>query len=572
MEKQERQFKDKIRYLFIKYAFIPILILFFLFLAFIYSTSNIKAINNAEKSGESIAGLMNDVYNSYYNEIERMSKSDSVVNFVGTHLNSNLVYEEFYKFNNKQKIKSVFHIINKDGQYLAYTTPSDPELNDDIYKTIIPRINKNPEAVLAESNKFEFPYNRYTVYTFGKAIFKDSDIIGYIIYQLYEEDIQKLIFVPNADVVVVTDQHDRIIASTSNVVKGLMNKFTPEYTKNKRYVKIKDANYHMVKKSLVPTDINIYTLNTIGYNKSIFIFYGIFTSIVSIILYILLDYLANKMSYENTKSMDKLLNAVYELQKGNLDSYIEVKTGDEFEIFANQYNIMLDRLNQLMKRNEELSNIRRIKEIKQLQAQFNPHFIFNILETLRYTIFIDQKKAQDIIITLSRLLRYSIKNNEDQVLFMEDLAYIEDYLKLHKIRFEDRLNYTIEVSDDVKNAVVPKLLLQAIIENSIKYGYMTKDHLDIKVSGEVVNDCLIFNVKDNGTGMTKEQLDSVQDILGSTNNTTKHIGLYNVHRRLVLLYGEEYGLKIKSVYGEGTDITINIPFGREIAYVQDINS
>lgn len=560
MEKQERQFKDKIRYLFIKYAFIPILILFLLFLAFIYSTSNIKAINNAEKSSESIAVIMNDVYNSYYNEVERMSQLDSVVNFVSTHLNSNLVYEEFYKFNNKQKVKSVFHIITKDGQYLAYTTPSDPGLNDDIYKTIIPRINKNPEAVLAETNKFEFPYNRYTVYTFGKAIYKDTNIIGYILYQLYEEDIQKLIFVPNADVVVVTDQHDRIIASTSNVVRGLMNKFTPEYTKNKRYVKIKDANYHMVKKSLDHNDINIYTLNTVGYNKSIFIFYGIFTSIVSIILYILLDYLANKMSYENTKSMDKLLNAVYELQKGNMDSYIEVKTGDEFEIFANQYNIMLDRLNLLMKRNAELSNIRRIKEIKQLQAQFNPHFIFNILETLRYTIVMDQKKAQDIIITLSSLLRYSIKNDENDVPFMEDLAYIEDYLKLHKIRFEDRLNYTIEVSEDVKNAVVPKLLLQAIIENSIKYGYMTKEHLDIRVSGEVVDDRLIFNVKDNGTGMTKEQLDSVQDILNSINNTTKHIGLYNVHRRLVLLYGEEYGLKIKSVYGEGTYVTINIPY------------
>jgi sensor histidine kinase YesM len=243
-----------------------------------------------------------------------------------------------------------------------------------------------------------------------------------------------------------------------------------------------------------------------------------------------------------------------------MDSYIEVKTGDEFEIFANQYNIMLDRLNLLMKRNAELSNIRRIKEIKQLQAQFNPHFIFNILETLRYTIVMDQKKAQDIIITLSSLLRYSIKNDENDVLFMEDLTYIEDYLKLHKIRFEDRLNYTIEVSEDVKNAVVPKLLLQAIIENSIKYGYMTKEHLDIKVSGKIVDNHLIFNVKDNGTGMTKEQLDSVQDILNSTNNTTKHIGLYNVHRRLVLLYGEEYGLKIRSIYGEGTDITINIPY------------
>lgn len=560
METKNRNFKEKIRYLFLKYTFIPILILYILFLIFIIFTTKIRAVNNATRAGEIVGDTISQVYSNYYSEIERMSKSNLVIDFVDTHLNSNLVYEEFYKFNNNQKVKSTFHIVNKEGLFLAYTTPSNPYTDEIIKNNIIPSINKSPEKTLAETNKVKFLHDRYTVYTFGRAIYKDSEIIGYVIYQLYEEDIQKLIFVQGAEVVVVTDQYDRIIAATNNIVKGLMNKFTPEYTDSMRYVKLRDGKYHMIKKTLSIAPINIYTLNSIKYDRAIFIFYGVFTTIVSLLLYILINYLAERMSSENTKSIDKLLIAVRDLQEGNMDSYVYLNTGDEFEILANQYNIMLDRLNQLMRKNRELSDIRRIKEIKQLQAQFNPHFIFNILETLRYTIVIDPDQAQDIIMSLSRILRYSIKNDKPNVLFKEDLAYIEDYLRLHKIRFKDRLNYSIDMSKEVKESYVPKLLLQAIIENSIKYGYKEKDFLNIDIIGKMVDGDLIFQVKDDGSGMTEEELAAIKNILEKPENLTKHIGLYNIHRRLVLLYGDDYGLNIDSTYGEGTVVTVIIPY------------
>ncbi|WP_132995663.1 sensor histidine kinase [Sporanaerobacter acetigenes] len=566
MEIKNRNYKEKIKYFFLRYAFIPILILYILFLIFIIFTTKIRAVNDATRSGDLIGGIVLEVYDNYYNEIEKMAKSNTVIDFVDTHLNSNLVYEEFYKFNNSQKVKSTFHIVDSEGLFLAYTTPSDPDINDIILKDIIPSINKNPKEVLTEANKIKFPHDRYTVYTFGKAIYKDEEIIGYIVYQLYEEDIQKLIFVQDAEVVVVTDQYDRIIATTNNIVKGLLNKFTPEYTDAMRYVKIRSGKYHMVKKTLPGGNINIYTLNSIKYDRATFIYYGIFAGIVSLLLYILINYLAERMSSENTKSIDKLLIAVKDLQNGNMDSYVNLDTGDELEILANQYNIMLDRLNELMKKNQELSDIRRINEIKQLQAQFNPHFIFNVLETLRYTIIIDPVQAQEIIMSLSRILRYSIKNEEQNVLFKEDLAYIEDYLRLHKIRFKERLNYSINISNEVKNSYVPKLLLQPIIENSIKYGYGEKDFLNIDIVGERIEKNVVFQVKDNGSGISEAELIIIKKILDSQENLSKHSGLYNIHRRLILLYGNDYGIEIDNVYGEGIIVTVKIPYlpyGRE---------
>ncbi len=567
MENQDRNFKEKIRHLFLKYTFIPILTLYFLFLIFILINTKTKAVNNAQRANTTIGTSFLEVYDNYYKKIEEMSTSPVVIDFIDTHLNSNLVYEEFYKFNNIQKVKSTFHIVSSNNVFLAYTTASNPDTDKIILKKIIPSINKNPKKVLTEANKIKYPHDRYTVYTFGKAVYKDEEIIGYIICQLYEEDIQKLIFVEGAELAVITDQYDRIIAATNNIVKGLMNKFTPEYTDSMRYVKIKDGNYHMIKNTLENTNINIYTLNSIKYDKKTFGFYGIFIASVSILLFILMNYLGKRMSIENTKSIDKLLTAIKDLQDGNMNSYVNIDTNDEFEILGNQYNIMLDRLNELIRRNQELSDIRRINEIKKLEAEFDPHFLFNVLETLKYSIIINPKEAQDIIMSLSRILRHSVRD-EENILFKKDLDYIEDYLKLHKIRFKENLNYSINITDEVENSYVPKLLLQPIIENSIKYGYKEKDNLNIDIIGERIGNDIIFRVEDNGSGMTEEEIQDIRDILQGEENLSKNIGLYNIHRRLNLLYGKNYGLKINSVYGEGTTVIVKTPY---LPYRRDEN-
>src|SRR5690606_20380968 len=166
-------------------------------------------------------------------------------------------------------------------------------------------------------------------------------------------------------------------------------------------------------------------------------------------------------------------------RSGDLKSYVYIHTGDEFEVLANQYNEMLDDLNDLLEKNKELSDIRRVTEIKLLQSQFNPHFLFNVLETLRYTMLTNLDHAQEIIFSQSRLLRYSLNDQNKNVLFAKDLEYTIDYLKLHKFRFKDRLEYEICIPDELKNVYVPKLLLQPIIENSIKYGYKNKMKLNI---------------------------------------------------------------------------------------------
>ncbi|MNC10475.1 putative sensor-like histidine kinase [compost metagenome] len=338
-----------------------------------------------------------------------------------------------------------------------------------------------------------------------------------------------------------------------------MNKFLPEISRM-GYATVDGREYYVSSSDVPLAPLHVYTLNSIQYLKYTYTTLSVFIVVTGLLLWVVIHFLAGKMSARNSLSIDKLLHAVNQLQQGNLLSYVEINTGDEFETLAEQYNIMLNRLNELLSKNEELSNIRRMIEMKQLQSQFHPHFIFNVLETLRYSIVMDSRKAQDIVMILSRLLRYSVDNDVQSALLREDLGHVTDYLKLQQIRFGNRLTYTVEVTLKAENALVPKLLLQAVIENSIKYGYRQRESLKISITGYVENEKLVLEAKDDGYGIDALRLQEVRYIMNDADNRTRHIGLNNVHRRLVLLYGEDYGVSIDSEPGSGTAVSIVIPY------------
>lgn len=558
---KKRSFKKTTKALFLKYTVIPILIIILLFSTFTFVIFKLKIIYDANQSAKGIEQKITTVYKNYYEEINRMATLSVIKENMNSHRKNHLIYEEFYNFNNQQSVKSAFYLIDKRDIFVASTSESNSEINDNILEYIVPRIKENPDDILIDVDKTNFSHNKTSVVTIGKAIKNDKQVIGFLVYKLYEEDFQHLVFGEKADITVVTDSYNHIVVATNDIVKGLMNKFVPEEISGS-HVKIKDEKYHMKKVTTKDDLFTIYTLINIKDDYTFLILYIFFLLITCGLLYLLVIILSEKMSTKNVQSIDKLLTSVSQLEKGDMKSYVDINTGDEFELLANEYNKMLDNLNDLMKRNKELSEIRKVDEIKLLQSQFNPHFLFNVLETLRYTMVIDIEKAQGIILSLSNLLRYSINDKMKVVSIGNDLNYIIDYLKLHKIRFSSRLHYDIKVDKKLQQAYIPKLLLQPIIENAIKYGYRNQTVLNINIQAEVIGADILFTIIDNGDGIDKETLHNIQKSLQSKKSNKMGIGLYNVHRRLVLLYGEGFGLSIKSTPGSGTKVEIKIPFNK----------
>lgn len=270
-------------------------------------------------------------------------------------------------------------------------------------------------------------------------------------------------------------------------------------------------------------------------------------------------YSSSKVSKNKTKDLDMILKALENVQNGNLDTRLNIKTNIEFKTISDAYNKMLDDIKNLIELNKEEAKHSIISKIKQLESQFNPHFLFNTLEVIKYMIKTNPQDATKMILNLSKILRYSIDNSSSEVNVIDELNYTTSYLDIIKTRFKENFDYNIKVDKHLTNCLIPKLIFQPMIENSIEHGYKGDNILYIDISIQNNNDFLIAKIKDNGAGINKNKLEEISKILKNNKNNSNHLGIYNVHRRIQLLYGDKYGVEINSIENIGTEVTITLP-------------
>lgn len=212
---------------------------------------------------------------------------------------------------------------------------------------------------------------------------------------------------------------------------------------------------------------------------------------------------------------------------------------------------------------QAVDNLTTIAELRELESQFNPHFLFNTLENIKFMVRLDPAAATEMIMALSALLRYSIAGDGRQVALQEDVKYIHSYMKIQQYRFGSRLDFTADIDESALGRQVPKLLFQPLLENAIKYGEDEYGKLKILFQAEIREGCLNVLVKDEGRGIAAEKLQELRALLASSANHSSHRGLFNVQRRLQLLYGESYGLQIGCPLDGGTEIRLSIPLQKK---------
>lgn len=222
---------------------------------------------------------------------------------------------------------------------------------------------------------------------------------------------------------------------------------------------------------------------------------------------------------------------------------------------------LIEGLSQLISMQIEVSKVeqqialRSQAEIKALQAQINPHFLFNALNTIVYYCRNQPEKARELLISLGDFYRNNIAQLDTWVDLHRELHHIESYVKIESARFQGKLEVRYDVPLDM-HMKVPALILQPIVENSIKHGlYPRKLGGTIVIQAVIMNEVLRITVEDNGVGMSAELIDTIL----RNGISRKSIGLSNVHQRLQTIYGSQYGLQISSCLGRGTIVTIPIP-------------
>ena len=262
---------------------------------------------------------------------------------------------------------------------------------------------------------------------------------------------------------------------------------------------------------------------------------------------------------EKMRAMDEIVAAFRDVRHGELHRELAIRTGNEFEEIAGEYNRMVKSLVQLMQENEEKARVSVISELRQLESQFNPHFLFNTLENIKYMTKFNPDAAMRMITALSALLRYSIDNRVQRVRLAEDIRHLGSYIEIQRQRFGARLIYRQEIAEEAMHCLVPKLLLQPIVENAIHYGANAEGEIHIFTCVAIDDGQLHIVIEDAGTGMAEETLQHLRTMMQRGENCSVHTGVYNIHRRIQLLFGMEYGMQIERRAEGGMRVTMVLP-------------
>ncbi len=300
------------------------------------------------------------------------------------------------------------------------------------------------------------------------------------------------------------------------------------------------------------------------------------SGMIGVVLFLIMSFFLSTMI---TRPLIRLMRAMRSAQPGAMRPNLMVSSTMEINELNNVYNQMVYRQNELTRVVHEKEVMQSRAELKALQSQINPHFLFNTLEAFYWSL--EEKGDEEMarmVVAMSRLFRYTISSSQQDewVTIADELEHAEQYLRIMQMRLGDRMQWEIQLSDAVRQIPIPKLLIQPLVENAILHGIESKlgpGKMSIHVDASTEKNLVCIEVRDDGPGMDELRLQSVIDALHggpAVSNKGSGVGLINVHRRLKLYFGSQLGerckLSLTSKVGEGTVICFEIPMGTEGAY------
>ena len=277
---------------------------------------------------------------------------------------------------------------------------------------------------------------------------------------------------------------------------------------------------------------------------------------------LLIVFISHYIPLSISRPITELVEVTQQVSQGNLQVRSHVNTGVEAKQLSESLNTMIDKINALLEQvKKEQIRIRKA-EFELLQAQINPHFLYNTLDTIIWLAESDeQKQVVHMVESLSDFFRTSLNQGKDIISIKEEIQHVRSYLEIQQMRYQDILEYEIDVPEEFYQNTIPKITVQPLVENALYHGIKNKRGKGkITVRGYREDSFFILEVRDNGIGMQTERLVQVRNaLLYKQLAESKVYGLYNVNERIRLNCGEEYGLRISSTYQEGTTVKILLP-------------
>ena len=503
--------------------------------------------NETEENFSNVASLLNTITLTVSNSSEVKSLAFSNNNET-TQTNISKMFNEILK---NSSIISAIDFIDTKGKIYKFG-----EIQYDS-KALSKSFLKNLNTSCLYIDKNFIATSNSTLLPFGKQMYSymASYPLGYVIYYI---DAAKIFsFTQNSDkknMFLIQLDNSIILHSENMYNDDMISEHSPLTNTNFT------TKFYSLDNPAIKNKVNI-----IGIFNNDYLYAPLNTIVKYLLLFlvvlsIIVIALATLIPKRLTNNIVKLKTAIDEFSlKATPISEQSTTSKNEISALEQSFFEMSRRIVGLIEKNKQEQNEKRIAEINLLQSQINPHFIYNAIDTISWKAKEnEQMEIDDMLITLATYFRIGLHKGDTTITISDEINHVKSYMSLELMRFPTLFEYEFDIPEEILQVNIIKIILQPIVENSIKHGFKNKKiTYKLKISAEISDNDIVFTISDNGVGIDFSDGNAP---FPKSNKKLGGLGLLNINQRLILQYGSDYGLIFHSKENEGTTVTIRIPY------------
>lgn len=508
------------------------------------------------------AGVL-ELFRDFETVVENINANSRIVGQIGEDdsWSKSKIYLQFYREVTDYREYAQFDLYDKNGKCIYTTAQGSAKTDLPVYWGILKAVEDSEETLVlrrADTNDSDI-----LMYAAGKLLGKDGTLEGYIVISMRAENFEKVLHDKGntKTEVAILDPYWRIIydnggLQADQIREELMSghKLLGVYRAGELLIQpLGDSGLYTVLSC--PSVFSTEVLNSM---------YSVLTVMLTISV-LLCVIVATHVGCNMTRPIERMNTAMRTLQEGDLTVRIASDREDELGQMSRNFNIMANELEQSVQDKVEKQKELNASHIAMMQAQLNPHFLYNTLDTMKWVAKANHiSEIATMAAGLAKILRTSISKRQF-IYLKEELELVNCYVDIQKIRFNDKFSYTVDLQEELEECVIPKLIIQPIVENSVLHGLKESEEGNIFVRITEQEDVLCIEVTDDGCGAPEDRMDAINH--RRQEQLVGHIGVSNVDTIIRLTYGEEYGIHMEHIgetdenesRGHGTKVTLRLP-------------
>ena len=534
---------------FIAISVVPIVLcgfcMIFLFQAMTFNTYEATVKSETKEISASFQSFLDGIdktLSTLSSHQEFLSSSDS-----------ESIYNTLYQITNPYRNYATFSIYDQNGNCMYATCQL---ANRPTYWGILHALNHSSIDIIKQVDSED----NQIVLNIATKIQNNNDTIGYIVSSIHSKDFTYLFsnqLSNDEGFGIISKENEPIYINSILETSGIFDKLHYAWISNSKYDDYFN-DYYITIQNIENTGFKQIVVHPKVLSSSTMNRMYLMVGLLAVLSFIVCIIVAQKTTTSFTQPINQMNQAMKQVQEGKLDTSIPVLRNDEFGVLSQNFNVMTQELSNFLEQKIETQRKLADIQIAMMQAQLNPHFLYNTLDTIKWMAKSAKvEPISQLSQKLARILRTSIVK-EQFITIGEEFQICSDYGEIQNIRFQGKYQFLFDCPKDLLSYKIPKLIIQPLVENAIIHGLRMKETGIIKVFASKNNDAIILSVQDNGIGIDDEMMQFINT--HQWKQIDGHIGLYNVDSILRLHYGVNSGLHAQRLEEGGTLIQITLPY------------